>query len=395
MPLDLAAIRKQFPALDGEWTFLDNAGGSQILGRAVDAVVDFFRTSNVQLGGSYAPSQLAGARVAEGSRALARWLRCDADEIVVGGSTTQLLANLALAMSGQFTEGDEIIVTDADHESNIGAWRRIPGVVVKEWRVDADTLALRLEDLEELITKRTRLCCFTQASNIVGTVHDVAAVTRLCHERGVQVVVDGVAYAPHRRPEVRSWDVDYYVFSIYKIYGPHLAAIYGKRERLGALGGINHFFIDELPSKLQPGHVPYELMASLPPVTDYLESLDGAEVVAHETRLAARLLDYLGGVRGVRILGERTASAARVPTISFTVDGRHAGEVVRAVDTRRVGIKHGDFYARRLIDRLGLGPRGGVVRASMVHYNSVEEVDRLVAALEPALDPAFRPTGAP
>jgi selenocysteine lyase/cysteine desulfurase len=136
-------------------------------------------------------------------------------------------------------------------------------------------------------------------------------------------------------------------------------------------------------------------MASLPPVVDYLESLDGTEVVAHETRLAARLLDYLGGVRGVRILGERTTSPARVPTISFTVDGRHAGEVVRAVDTRRVGIKHGDFYARRLIDRLGLGPRGGVVRASMVHYNSVEEVDRLVAALEPALDPAFRPTGAP
>src|SRR4051812_43087124 len=146
MPLDLAAIRTQFPGLDGEWTLLDNAGGSQILGRAIDAVVDYFRTSNVQLGGSYAPSHLAGARVAEGARALARWLGCDPDEIVVGGSTTQLLANLALAMRGQFSDGDEIIVTDVDHESNIGPWRRLPGVVVQEWRADADTLALRIED---------------------------------------------------------------------------------------------------------------------------------------------------------------------------------------------------------------------------------------------------------
>ena len=386
--LDLAAVRAQFPGLGGDWVFFDNAGGSQILGRAIERVVEHFRTSNVQLGGSYAPSLLARERVAAGQRALAGWVGCDADELALGTSTTQLLANLALAMSAQLLPGDELVVTDVDHESNIGPWRRLAaarGAVVKEWRADGDTLALRLEDLVPLLTDKTRLVAFSHASNLVGTAHDVAAVTRLVHERGARVVVDGVALAPHRPLDVRGWDVDYYVFSVYKTYGPHLAALYGKRELFAALAGVNHFFIDEAPYKLQPGHVPYELVHALPAVVEYLRSLDFGEVAAHERALAARLLDFLGGERGVRVLGERAASATRVPTISFTVDGAPAGAVVRATDAARVGIKHGDFYARRLVDRLGLGAKGGVVRASMVHYNTLDEVERLCAALAPSL----------
>ena len=279
-------------------------------------------------------------------------------------------------------------MTDVDHESNIGPWRRLAaarGAVVKPWRADGETLALRAEELAPLLSDRTRLVAFTHASNLVGTVHDVAAITRLAHERGARVCVDGVALAPHRPLDVRGWDVDYYVFSVYKIYGPHLAALYGKREQLAALAGVNHFFIDEAPYKLQPGHVPYELVHALGAVVEYLESLDFAAVAAHERALAARLLDFLAGARGVRVLGERAASATRVPTISFTVDGADAAAIVRAVDAARIGIKHGDFYARRLVERLGLGARGGVVRASMVHYNTVDEIDRLVAALAPGL----------
>ncbi|MCU1282868.1 MAG: cysteine desulfurase family protein [bacterium] len=391
--LDLAGVRAQFPALDGEWIFFDNAGGSQILRRAIDRVVEFFTTSMVQLGGSYALSQLANERVTDGRRALARWIHCDDSEVVIGGSTTQLLANLALSMASSFSPGDEIIVTDVDHESNVGCWGRLQparGVVVKEWKVDKETLALRLDDLGKLMTDKTRLVCFTHASNLVGSVHDVPAITRFVHDRGARVCVDGVAYAPHRPIDVRAWDVDYYVFSVYKTYGPHLACVYRKRELLAGLRGNNHFFIgdDEVPYKLQPGHVTYELVHALPAVVDYLAALDFDAVAAHERTLAARLLEFLGGVRGVNVLGERTASAARVPTISFTVDGAHAGDIVHAVDAQRIGIKHGDFYARRLVDRLGLGPRGGVVRASMVHYNTIEEVDRLCAVLEPILTTA-------
>ncbi len=391
--MNLPRVRAQFPALAGDWIFFDNAGGSQILGRAVERVVEFFTTSMVQLGGSYAPSQLAAARVADGQRALARWMGCDATEVVIGGSTTQLLANLALAMAPQLAPGDEIVVTDVDHESNIGCWRRLEaarGVVVKEWKVARDTLALRLDDLGALMTKRTRLVSLSHASNLVGTVHPVAAIARFVHERGARVCVDGVAYAPHRPIDVRAWDVDYYVFSVYKTYGPHLACVYGKRELLADLAGINHFFIadSEVPYKLQPGHVTYELVHALPAVVDYLAALDFDAVAAHERALAARLLDFLGDRRGVRVLGERTASPTRLPTISFTVDGADAGAIVRAVDPHRIGIKHGDFYARRLVDRLGLGARGGVVRASMVHYNTIEEVDRLCAVLEPILTAA-------
>ncbi len=390
--LDLSGVPAPIPAHPQTGIFFDNAGGSQVVGTAAARVAEFFATSYVQLGGSYALSQLAGERVADGHRALARWLGCDAAEVVMGTSTTQLLANLSLAMSRQLAPGDEIVVTDVDHESNIGPWRRLAalrGATIKEWRVDADTLLLRADDLAALLTDKTRLVCFTHASNLVGSVHDVAALTRLAHERGARVVVDGVALAPHRRLDVRGWDVDYYVFSVYKTYGPHLACLYGKRAQLDALDGVNHYFIDETPYKLQPGHVPYELAAALPAVVDYLEALDFDDVAAHEHALGACILDFLGGVRGVRVLGEKSASSTRVPTISFTVDGVAAADIVTQVDrAQRIGIKSGDFYARRLVDRLGLSSRGGVIRASLVHYNTIDEARRLCGVLEPILTAA-------
>lgn len=391
--LDLAEVRRQFPALADSrgWILFDNAGGSQILGTAAARVAEFYTTSNVQLGGSYALSALASARVGDGRKALARWLGCDPEEVVLGTSTTQLLANLSLAMAPSIAPGDEIIVTDVDHESNIGCWRRLAaarGATIKEWRADGDTLALRVDDLAPLCTDKTRLVCFTHASNLVGTVHDVAAITRLVHERGARVLVDGVAYAPHRPLDPRGWDVDYYVFSVYKTYGPHLACLYGKRAHLDALAGVNHFFIDDTPGKLQPGHVPYELAAALPAVVDYLVSLSFDDVAAHERGLAACILELLAGVPGVRVLGERSASPARVPTISFTVDGAHAADIVKQVDAHDIGIKHGDFYVRRLVDRLGLGARGGVIRASLVHYNTIDEARRFCAVLGPILTAA-------
>lgn len=398
MALDLDAVRRQFPALGDEWALFDNAGGSQILGAAIDRIVEFLRTSNVQLGGSYALSRLAGERVAAGGAALARWMGCDPAELVIGSSTTQLLGNLAQAMAGQLAAGDELVVTNVDHESNIGCWRRLAaarGAVVKEWRVDPETLLLRAEDLAPLLSSRTRLVAFTQASNLVGSAHDVAAIARLAHAYGARVCVDGVAFAPHRPIDVRGWDVDYYVFSLYKVYGPHLAVLYGRRALLEGLAGINHFFIGErdVPYKLQPGNVTYELVHALPAVVAYLESLAFGDVAAHERALVARLLEFLGARDGVRILGERAATLTRLPTVSFTVAGQHAAEVVRAVDAARVAIKAGDFYARRLVDALGLGAQGGVVRASMVHYNSAAEVDRLIAALDRAIRPTRAPAG--
>jgi cysteine desulfurase family protein (TIGR01976 family) len=386
LTLDLTWVRKQFPALDEAqldgWALLDSAGGSQILGRVIDRIAGYYRTSNVQLGGLYPQSELAAERVSAATAQLARHFGARSPgEVVLGSSSTQLLANLATAMAPRLQPGDELVVTDCDHESNIGPWRRLEarGVVVKEWKLDRESFTLRAEELEPLLGKRTRLVCFTHVSNLLGAVHPVAELTKLVHAHGAQVCVDGVAYAPHRPLDVAAWDVDYYVFSLYKVFGPHQAALYGKRERLLPLDKLNHEFIgdDELPYKLQPGGVNYELVHGLGGIFEYLGEVSPALVRAHEDQLAGRLVQYLRGRRGVRLVGR-----GEVPTVSFIADGRRAADVVTQVARRKVAIKHGHFYAKRLCDALGLD---GVLRASMVHYNTLAEVDRLIAALDEVL----------
>lgn len=407
--LDLAFVRSQFPALAGDWVYFDNAGGSQTLVGVADRVRDYLLSTDVQLGASYEISRVAGERVAEATRAVAAMIgAADEREVVIGASTTQLLANLAQAMRPQLAPGDEVIVSDCDHEANIGPWARLAehGVVVKFWKLDPDTLELRIEDLDRLMTDRTRLVTFTHASNILGTVNPVADISRFVHDRGARVCVDAVSYAPHRAIDVQAWDVDFYVFSAYKVYGPHVAVLYGKLEHLEGLANINHFFVpdDDVPRKLQPGGVNYELTHSLGGVVEYFEALarrsapqpadslhgrvgQAFELMAEqEEALAERLLSALRGRSGVRIYGHVAADRAlRVPTVSFTAEGRDPAAIASHVDGARIGIRYGDFYARRLIDALGLSERNGVVRVSMVHYNTLEEVDALVARLDEVL----------
>ncbi|MCB9562509.1 MAG: cysteine desulfurase-like protein [Kofleriaceae bacterium] len=397
LALDLARVRAEFPALGSDFAFFDNAGGSQTLRGVADRVRDYLLTSNVQLGASYEVSRAAGARVAAAVAGAAAYVHAASpDEIVLGPSTTQLLANLALAMRTWLRPGDEVVVSRAEHEANAGPWCRLAaatGAVVRWWPLDPVTLRLEPHGLAPLLGPRTRLVAFTHASNLLGTIHDVAGLTALAHGAGARVVVDGVAYAPHRAIDVRAWDVDAYVFSAYKVYGPHLAVLYGKRDLLAPLPGINHDFIgrDQLAYKLQPGNLNFELAHGLGGVFAYVDDLGGpaaafARIAAHEEALAAPLLAWLRDAPGVRVLGEATADRARrVPTISFTVAGRRPEDVVRVVDGHRVGIRHGDFYARRLVEDLGLADAGGVIRASMVHYNTHDEVARLIEALAAAL----------
>lgn len=393
--LDLDLVRAAFPALASGFVFLDNAGGSQTLAGVAERARDYLLTGNVQLGASYAASQAAGERVRAGVRAAAALVGTDdVGEVVIGSSTTQLVTNLTQAMARQLAPGDEIVITAADHHANIGPWLRLArqGVVIRTWPLDPDTGRLEARGLVPLLTDRTRLVAFTHASNVLGSVHDVAALTRLVHDHGARVLVDGVAYAAHRAIDVRAWDVDYYVFSFYKVYGPHLAMLYGKRALLEALDSINHEFIgNDVPYKLQPGGINYELTYALTAITDYLDALGGKArafdaIAAHEERLAEVLLGFLRDRGGVRIHGEPTADRARrVPTISFSVDGGSPEAIVRAVDAHGIGIRHGHFYSQALIRALGLEAHGGVVRVSMVHYNTTAEIERLVGALDAAL----------
>ncbi len=389
--LDLDRIRQEFPALASGFVFLDNAGGSQTLRGVAERVTDYLLHTNVQLGASYAVSQTSTARVLDARIATAAYVgAADPGEVVLGPSTTQLIDNLALAMEGTLAPGDEIVVTNADHHANVGAWQRLAkrGVVVKTWEIDPVTLRLEERALLPLLGPRTRLVAFSHATNLLGSIHDVRRLTQVVHEHGARVCVDGVAYAPHRAIDVAAWDVDYYVFSFYKVYGPHLAVLYGKRDALDALDTINHEFIGrELPYKLQPGNVNFELAHGLGGLYAYVEVLGGKTAAfdafaEQEERLAERLLAWLRDRANVTIHGEPTGDRERrVPTISFTVAGLSPEAVVRAVDPHRVGIRHGDFYAKGLVRTLGVAERGGVVRVSMVHYNTESEIDRLIEAL--------------
>lgn len=406
MALDLDHVRAQFPSLSHDWVLFDNAGGSQTLSRVVDRIGEFLLTSNVQLGASYDVSVKASERVAWARGEIARLVNAASpDEIVMGHSTTVLLQFLARAMAHQLREGDEIIVTHFDHESNIGPWMGLEklGVHIKFWRLDLESLECDLADLERLMTDRTKLVCVTHVSNILGTINPIAEIARLTHERGAKICVDAVAYAPHRAIDVRAWDVDYYAFSLYKTYGPHHAILYGKHELLLELDNLYHYFypLDKVPAKLEPGNVNYELCYGSTGVVHYLEEIGAragvaenararierafTEIEAHENSLGERLLSYLRARNDCRVIGRTRGDDERVPTISFVINGRDSETIVRAVDPHRIGIRFGDFHARRLVDDLGLSSQNGVVRVSMVHYNTLEEVERLIEVLDSVL----------
>ena len=402
--LDLDLIRAEFPALAGDTVFLDNAGGSQVLKRVADRVHEYLLHHSVQLGASYAQSQIAGEKVLAARRAVAELVNAaHDDEVVMGGATTALMFVLTQALRAGLQPGDEIIVTDTDHEANIGGWMRLreAGAVVKVWHVDHDSLALELADLDALLTPRTKWLAMTWASNILGTVNPVADVARRVHAVGGRVCVDAVAYAPHRLVDVQASGADIVMFSFYKVFGPHYAVMWGRRELLLSLPSLNHYFIsaEVLPYKLQPGNVNYELSYGCAGIRDYLvdtgtalgavgtsrECMQAAfdAFERHENALAEQLLGWLRGRPGVRIIGRPAATdERRVPTISFTVAGHVPEAIVQHVDTHGIGIRWGDFYARRLIETLGL--EGGVVRVSMAHYNTAAEIDRLIHALEEA-----------
>ncbi len=403
MSLDVNFARSQFPALTEGFAYFDNAGGSLVLKTVADRIHEYLLTTSVQTGASYTQSQRASARLTEARTRIALLMGARRpEEIVFGPSTTALLQYLARAMAYQFKPGDEVIVTRFDHESNIGAWLGLEalGVVIKFWEIDKQSFEIDLGTLERLLSSRTRLVAVTHVSNILGTINPIAEIARLVHAHGAKIVVDGVAYAPHRAIDVAALDVDYYVFSFYKAYGPHFAALYGRYDDLLALDSLYHYFYgrDKVPGKLEPGNPCYELAWGAAGIVDYFDALGGrtgdraaierafAGIATHEAALGERLLAYLRGRNDIQVVGRRDSDPQnRVPTISFKAVGQDSAEIVTEIDKWSIGIRNGDFHARRLVESLDLAGGRGVVRVSMVHYNTIEEVDRLIARLDCAL----------
>lgn len=402
--LDLDFVRGNFPALAGNQVYLDNAGGSQVAKQSAERLTEYLFTANVQLGASYDASQKGAAMVHEGRRALATLMNAARpEEIVMGATSTQLFDQLARALAQTWDPGDEVIVTNFDHEANIGPWRKLEaqGIVIRTWTLPEGAHEPNLEDLGAFLSDKTRLVAVTHASNIFGSILPIQKIADLVHGAGGLLCVDGVAYAPHRAVDVQALGADFYGLSVYKIYGPHFAALYGRYDLLLAAGNINHSFFpnDKVPQKMEPGNASYELAYSCVGVVDYLEALAQAhginatgrpgveaafEVIsAHEERLSGKLLDYLNSRSDVTIIGNPLPDrAVRVPTISFVIDGVSSRAVVEAVDPTGIGIRHGDFYSRGLVETLGYAWQDGVIRVSAVHYNTEEEIDRLIARLE-------------
>lgn len=420
--LDIATVRSAFPALSSGFLYADNAGGSQCLADAVARISDYLLNTNVQLGADYGVSQKSTSRVASGAEAAKELFNADGvDEIAFGSSATMLVENLARAMEKDVQEGDEVIIT-GEHEANVGPWKRLAarrGAIIKLWRPsqiaaspnNSYAVSLQLQDLLPLVTSKTRLIAFTACSNILGSVVPVKEIVRAVREKArdlgapkLEVCVDCVAYAPHRRIDVKGWDIDYCVFSVYKVYGPHASALYVRAPALtNSLSSLAHHFlsVDTKPYKLQPGGPGYEIVYGCTAVPPYLKSLAPSgsladafdAIAAHEQALLKPFLTYLRSKteRGVQIVGDEYEGLSRVPTVSFVVAGKRpirSKDVVKAFDEKGdIGIRYGHFYAYTLVDTLQpkLDVDDAVVRISFVHYNTVQEVETIIRVLDEVL----------
>ncbi|MDG1707725.1 MAG: cysteine desulfurase-like protein, partial [Emcibacteraceae bacterium] len=393
MALDMNFVRDQFPGLKNEWTFMDNAGGSQILKSCVDNITEYYYSNNVQLGGSYDVSQNALKAFGQGREKIATLFNASRpEEIVFGPSSTVLLQFLSKSLAKQLKAGDEVIVTITDHESNIGPWVWLEdkGVVIKFWPMNKETYELELDALDALMTEKTKLVAFTHVSNMLGTINNVKDITKFVHDRGALVCVDAVAYAPHRAVDVQDWNVDFYALSLYKVYGPHHAALYCRYDHMQELDGLYHYFYekDKIPAKMEPGNANYELSYGSGAIVDYLatlgeqsgakgstrEKLEAAfeDITEQENILCEQVLSYLRKRNDCHVLGITDGnSPRRVPTIAFTVDNKDPEQICIAMDKYKVAIRFGDFHARRLSDSLDLTKDNGTVRISLTHYNTV------------------------
>jgi cysteine desulfurase family protein (TIGR01976 family) len=407
--LDLDFARSQFPAF-GEpslqgFAHFENAGGSYACRQVIGRLERFYRENRLQPYYPSAPSTRGGELMDAARARLAQWLGIDSGELHFGPSTSANTYVLAQALRQKLEAGDEVVVTNQDHEANIGAWARLAeaGIVVREWRVDPSSGQLDRADLEQLLNQRTRAVAFTHCSNVVGSIHPVRELTDLVHDAGARAIVDGVAFCPHGLPDLAELGADVYLFSLYKVYGPHLGVLYMRADLNSELPNQGHFFNAARPlARFTPAGPDHPQIAATAGVADYLDAvashhgLDAtpgmqerrAGVRAlfrqHEARLLQPLLDFLAAHPRVRLIGPAIA-AERAPTVAFTIDGWHPRDMAARLARMGLGLGAGHFYAYRLIEALGIDVEQGVLRASLVHYTSEQEVERLIQALEAAI----------
>lgn len=411
---DVDPLRAEFPALAREQdgrpvVFLDGPGGTQVPQRVIDAVSTYYRDSNANADGAFTTSARSDAIVDEAHAAVADFLgAASPDEIKFGYNMSTLTLHIGRSIGAKLSPGDEIVVTTLDHEANVSTWRAMAAdrdVTVRTVDIREDDVTLDLEDLESKLGPRTKLVAVGYASNAVGTVNPVSEIVARAHEVGALTYVDAVAFAPHGSIDVQALDTDFLVCSVYKWFGPHLGALYGKAEVLDRLPAYK---VRPAHDRFETGTQSFEAIAGTLAATDYLRDIGrsygdvtgapGAAnaserrrelvagmtaIAAYERDLVTRLLDGLESLAGVTIHGvtDRAALDWRVPTVSISIDGVHPRVAAEALGREGIYVWDGDFYATGLIERLGKAETGGVLRLGLVHYNTPAEVDRTLEAL--------------
>jgi selenocysteine lyase/cysteine desulfurase len=406
LPLDTARIRAEFPAFRQpnlkDMAFFENAGGSYTCAAVLNRMKHYYWSTKVQPYGFYPASREAGQAMDLAYKRIGQALNVPSEWIHFGPSTSANTYVLGQAFGEWLKPADAVIVTNQDHESNSGAWRKLAakGIDVREWKVDKDTGHLALEDLDKLLDSKVRAVFFPHVSNIVGEINPVHDIALRARSYGAITVVDGVSYAPHGLPDLLALGADIYLFSAYKVYGPHQGVMAIRPALAAELPNQGHFFNDLFPRKrLVPAGPDHAQIAASSGIVDYLETvatiaganIEGETVFrkahnamrAQETALLVPLLDYLKGRNKLRLIGTSDAEK-RAPTVAIALpeQGITAAERLSRHGIMAAG---GHFYAYRLIEALGINPGMGVLRLSFTHYTSPEDVTRLIAALDAEL----------
>jgi cysteine desulfurase family protein (TIGR01976 family) len=408
--LDPSALRARFPALartlDGRaCVFADAPGGTQVPEAVIEAMATYLRTSNANVHGAFVTSAETERLIEEAHRAGSDLLGCDADEVVFGPNATTLLFALSRSIARTLGPGDEIVVTRLDHDANIRPWLMVAedtGATVRWVDVRDDDVTIDPGSFEDTMTDRTKVVAFTLASNAVGTVTPAAELARTAHDAGALVVCDGVHVAQHRLIDVQAIGADVVVCSPYKIFGPHLGILFGRRELLESLRPYKvRPASEDLPYRWETGTQNHEGFAGFVAAVDYLADVGRTygspagrrrrdaiaaafdAIGAHEATLSRRFLDGIGGIDDLRLYGMAGPDrlAERTPTFAVRLAGQHPFETAKLLGERGVFVWDGHYYALELMERLGLQETGGAVRVGFCHYNTDQEVDRVLAEL--------------
>ena len=408
--LDLNFVRAQFPAFEAPLTageaFFENAGGSYPCKQVVDRLARFYTERKVQPYAAYPASKAGGEEMDEARMRLAALMGVETDEVSFGPSTSTNTYVLSQAVRQWLTvDGGAVVVTDQDHEANSGVWRRLAdaGIEVREWKIDPETGHLDLDDLAGLLADgKVRLVCFPHCSNVVAEINPVAEICAMARAAGAYTCVDGVSYAPHGLPDVRGLGADVYLFSAYKTYGPHQGIMTITREFGAVLPAQGHWFnAGSLYKRFTPSGPDHAQIAACAGMADYIDALyarhfgagDATPVMRNaavhdlmrdqEVVVTQPLLDYLAARNDVRLIGPRQA-ADRAPTVAVALHGA-AEPVAERLAKHGINCWGGDFYAVRPLQAMGVDLDLGVLRMSLVHYTSAEDVSRLITALDAEL----------